>query len=328
MSGRKHLMVIHGRSTKPSEQEKRRLVKKCLVHGLNRVDPKAASRLGPGDVKFTFVYYGDIANALILDRNPDRKKRLTGVDAKHGNAVCEPDGFYDHGIDLLFGQTQHGKAAYKAFLKKYPDQRWLDDASSVVSYLAGLTGLSDNIIKPVTADMGAYLMTRQFGSAIRERLQAPLKKALIAGDDVCLVAHSMGCIVAYDVLWKFSRMSEYRAVQNASNPVSLWLTLGNPLGEPGVRDNLYDADEHEDGVYPTGIIRDWENISAEDDFICHDPTISDDFKAMKRDGHLKSMKDTKIYNFWMGAENTNPHKFYGYLDNPTVARRIVRWMNA
>lgn len=39
MPGRKkHLIVIHGRATKPSATEKRRLVKKSLLHGINRLD--------------------------------------------------------------------------------------------------------------------------------------------------------------------------------------------------------------------------------------------------------------------------------------------------
>lgn len=341
----KHLFVIHGRSTKPSEAEKRRVASEALLHGLNRVDPDQQATLeeqaGPNGethhfirygghprVRYSFIYYGDISNQLILERNPGKRDRLSGRDPDHGNQPCEPVGFYDVGLQSLFAHRTQTKAAYGRFLDLYRDRRWIDNVASVVSFLGGMTGLSDKIISIATADMGAYLLTRRWGSAIRDRLQRPLKQALIDGDDVCLVAHSMGCIVSYDVLWKFSRMSEYREVQDSNNRVSKWLTLGNPLGEPGVRDNLYDADEPEDGRFPHAIIKDWINMSAQDDFICHDPTVRDDFKAMKRRGHLDKIDDRKIYNFWIGATATNPHKFYGYLDNRFVAREITDWMIA
>ena len=77
-----------------------------------------------------------------------------------------------------------------------------------------------------------------------------------------------------------------------------------------------------------GSSEDWINLSAQDDFICHDSTVKDDFKAMKREGFVDQIIDRKVYNFWRGAKTTNPHKFYGYLDNPTVAREIVNWMNS
>jgi hypothetical protein len=168
---------------------------------------------------------------------------------------CEPDHYYDEALAALFARRTHSKAACKAFLQANCDRSWLDNVASVVSSVASLTKLSDNLISKATADIGAYLLTRRWGSQIRDRLQRPLKKSLLAGEDVCLVAHSMGCMVSYDVLWKFSRMSEYRDVQNAGNRVTKWLTLGNPLSEPEVRDNLYDADERDDGRYPSGIIK-------------------------------------------------------------------------
>ena len=282
----------------------------------------------PSDLKYDFVYYGDISNRLILDKFPDKEARLSGRDSDHGNQPCEPDGFSDAGLAMLYARKSHSKAAYAKFLDMHRDRRWMDNLATVVSALGSLTGFSDEIISAATADMGAYLQTRQAGSAIRDRLQRVLKPALINGHDICLVSHSMGCIVAYDVLWKFSRMSEYREVQNTGNRVNRWLTLGNPLGEPGVRDNLYDADEHEDGHFPKDIIKDWINLSAQDDFICHDPTVKDDFRDMARAGYVERIVDKKLYNLWLAGKATNPHKFYGYLDNPKFAKEVVDWVNA
>jgi hypothetical protein len=47
---------------------------------------------------------------------------------------------------------------------------------------------------------------------------------------------------------------------------------------------------------------------------------------MKRLGYAKIRDLPKIYNFWVGSDGANPHKFYGYLDNPTVAKQIAGWI--
>ncbi|MDF1578519.1 MAG: hypothetical protein RQ753_04780 [Desulfurivibrionaceae bacterium] len=330
MSRGKHLFVIHGRSTKPAESVKKKLVMKALRHGLDRVDPGGAAsrRINRRDIKCTFVYYGDIANTRMLEKNGSLRDKLTDIDPKHGTP-CEPPDRFIEPLERLFAVTDQTKKAYKKFLAAHRDLRGLDNVASMVSWVANLSGLSDNLIKAATADMGAYLMERKVGSAIRERLAGPLRKALLAGDDICLVSHSMGCIVSYDVLWKFSQMSEYKKIQESGARVTDWLTIGNPLGEPGVRKNLYDANERGDGRYPKKIITRWLNIPARDDFVSHDNTIEDDFREMGPAGYkfVESIQDhPEVYTFWATDKGTNPHKLYGYLDNTIVAGRILQWM--
>ena len=141
---------------------------------------------------------------------------------------------------------------------------------------------------------------------------------------MAIVAHSMGCIASYDVLWKLSHMSEYRKYHDRA--VSLWLTLGSPLGEPAVRESLYDASEPADGVYPRNVRR-WVNIAAHDDFVAHDESVADDFREMSALG-CEIVDLPKIHTFWVGTDGMNPHKFYGYLDHPDVARQIAAWIHA
>lgn len=259
----------------------------------------------------------------MINAGKKSKSDLKGRDSAFDGAPCEESGSYDADLQELFARTSHTKSSYKKFLKEEKDNRALDNVASAVSGLLNLIGLSDNIIKAATPDMGAYLKTRKVGSEVRERLQKVLKPALKRGDDICLVAHSMGCIVSYDVLWKFSRMSEYGSIRNCK--VSKWITIGCPLGEPGVKDNLYDSDEGDDGKFPTNIDH-WLNIAAKDDFVAHDEDIADDFKEMKRLGYVRKIEDKEIYNFWAGYSGANPHKHYGYLDHPTTAQEIASWM--
>ncbi len=330
MAGKKHLFLIHGRSTKPAGSKKEELATKALLHGLARVEGNAATAIKDGRVDYSLVYYGDISNKMMLEKDKKLRKKLSASnDDIYGNEPCERPDRYDDDMDRLFAQTSHSERAYDKLLKEHKDRSWMDNVGRVVSFLSSMTGLSDNLVRAATADMGAYLMTRKIGSAVRERLQGRLKAALLAGEDVCVVSHSMGCIVTYDVLWKLSQMSEYRDVQDAGNRVKLWLTIGNPLGEPGVKNNLYDSNEFDDGKYPKHIIDAWVNVPAHDDFVSHDQRIGDDFQEMKKRRYLNKLEDRpEVYTFWVGDSGVNPHKLYGYLDNPQVAKHIADWIAA
>ncbi len=318
----KHLVLIHGRATKPGRTAKRRLVKKALVAGLNRVDPATARAVLRGRVKLTLAYYGDINNRLMVAAEPWRKKNMV----KLGGDWYEPPDSYDKDLDRLLQRPtkSHTLKDYRRLLKDETDKRYLDDLARFASPFLGIFGLGLGIIKKMLPDLGGYLTSRIVGSEIRYRLQGPIKRALSSGDDVAIIAHSMGCIVSYDVLWKLSRMSEYRAVHDRK--VSLWLTLGSPLGEAAVQKGLYDSREPEDGKYPTNISR-WINVAARDDFVAHDMTIADDFREMKQRKLVSSIRDAKrIQNFWVGTHGSNPHKFYGYLNHPKVAKTVADWI--
>jgi hypothetical protein len=318
----KHLIIIHGRSTKPPEEEKRRLTMTALLAGLRRVNVEAAEAIEQSTVKVSFVYYGDINNRIIVNADPRQKERMVPID---GNWYKQP-GSYDTDLQRLLDRPtdRHTEGDYRQLLREVRDLRFVDDLVRLASPALNLFGLNMKVLRRLFPDMAAYLTSRVIGSEIRQRLQEPLYQAFKADDDVALVAHSMGAYVSYDVLWKFSRMSEYKEIHDKK--LSLWITIGSPLGEPGIIENLYDADEPEDGKYPTNILR-WTNISAVDDFIAADFTIADDFNEMKRKGLIGDITDTApIYNFWVDSDGSNPHKFYGYLNHSVFAEHLNQWV--
>lgn len=320
----KHLILIHGRSTKPRRAVKQRLVLEALRAGLERVSAPAAARLRDGRVKVTLAYYGDILNALMIKAEPWRREQMV----EFADGFYEPDHSYDADLATLLARptANHTLAEYKRLRASVPDEAMLDDVFRILSPVVLAFGLTDNFIRSKLPDLGAYLMSRETGSTIRQRLQAPLERALRDGHDVALVSHSMGCIVAYDVLWKLSRMSEHRRLHDRK--VSLWMTLGSPLGDQFTKRHLYDANEPDDGRYPANITH-WLNIAARDDFVAYDGDTADDYKDMKKRRLIGRLEDLdRICTFWSGREGSNPHKFYGYLNHPTVARRLGAWINS
>jgi hypothetical protein len=318
----KHIFYVHGRNIKPTPAALKRMLRLAITSGLSRVDRQAAALFEESEVEFTVAYFGDLMNELMLQARPDIRTSMVLLRDKW----YEPHHRDWAPLDELIARPtrRHAQRDYKQLIRKHKNQRFLDDLAHVFGPVSSVTGLTTYAVKRMFPDFGAYLTSRAWASQIRARLQRRLKRALARGDEIALVSHSMGSVVSYDVLWKLSRLSEHQAVHNRK--VSLWLTLGCPLGEKSIRDELYDSNEPDDGVYPSNIVN-WVNVAAHDDFVARDATVADDFKKMLERGLVQRVKDmSRIYTFWVGSKGSNPHKSYGYLNHPTVARVLARWI--
>ena len=319
---RKHIILVHGRDTKPRMPEMERLLKSALCHGLRRVDPRSSEQVESGEIRFTLAYYGDVNNRIMVEEDPDRTDEMVKVEG----LWYEPDGVFDAPLERLFSRSNdaHGEDDYLRLIETERNTRFRDDVLRIASPLLSVIGLGKRIVGELFPDLRAYLHSRATAAEIQQRLIAPLGQALAGGDDVALIAHSMGSMVAYDVLWRMSRTVEFESVHERD--VSLLLTMGSPLGDDSVRAHLWDANEPDDGRYPSNVEM-WANVSAKDDFIAHEPSLRPDFAHLVKSGCIGAMVDLPmIYNFYVGRDGSNPHKSYGYLDNPSVARIIAAWV--
>jgi hypothetical protein len=322
-----HIILVHGRSTKPSAAEHRRLVRMALVHGVRRVSESAYQALERSEVQFTLAYFGDINNRVLAK---SQKHWLLAEDPEHDGAPCEPDGYYDAPMQAEFQRPSNAFTAkdYAVVLREERNSQYVDEIAAIASRIAQPLGLNKFLVRHSSPDLGAYFSDPEVGEAIRARVRKPLMEALRAGRKICLIAHSMGCLVAYDSLWQISRDPEYLELfEKHGSEVELLLTLGNPLGEPGVRANLLDANEPPSQHFPKNILHNWINLSAEDDYIAHDKTVADDYRDMLLKGYLHRIVDRPaIFNFWVHNHRSNPHKIYGYLDHPAVGAEVARWI--
>ena len=332
----KHLIVMHGRSIKPAEAQMERLIRKAVALGLDRAgDSRTADKIRTNDLKLSFAYYGDINNVIQAREEKSDRKALKATDPDHGGQPAFPHSLLEKAMGLTLEKSpKFTKKTYKKVLRDADDSRLLDDVASLVSFFGAMLtfgALNEKIIESAKPDMGEYLMSHKVGSAIRKRLQKHLIPAIEAGDDVMLITHSMGCMVAYDVFWKLSHESEYQDVRKKNNPVAKWVTIGCPLAEPGVRKNLRDGHRRNDDKYPRNAFVDWKNIWAQDDFISHKSSMSKNFRQMKQNNYTGSIKDKRIYNCWIYSDSSsgklisNPHDLYGYLINRNVGAEISAW---
>lgn len=149
---------------------------------------------------------------------------------------------------------------------------------------------------------------------IRARLSSLMKSVLLNDEqEILIIAHSLGSVIAYDLLASQPQWMDTRSVQ--------LLTLGSPLGLRYIQARIFGSMK----VYPSAVSH-WDNVSAYGDMVSLDTTLQDDFVKMKELGVLERINDiVGIKTRYKDVNGMNPHKSYGYLAHPTVAGLVAAW---
>ncbi len=303
----KTILLVHGRHFKPPKAALQKLWFEALRHGIARDHASKLKAFNSANVEF--VYYGDISNVFLSEvlEEPipndleDRKATLAKL--------------------KRYKRSQFSKATYRNLPGYNP---WMEGLADLFSGPLNFFGLSESIIESVAPDIADYWGEYRFGSDIRDVLTQATELAMKRNGDICVISHSLGCMVAYDVFWKLSHTSEYRN-KPWKRDISLWITLGSPLADETVKDNLKGAGRTGEDQYPT-IVNDWLNIAAEDDYISHDQKVAGDYREMRKLGLVDSIKDKRIYNVSVRNGKSNPHHGVGYLIHPKVADAVAAWL--
>ena len=131
---------------------------------------------------------------------------------------------------------------------------------------------------------------------LRDRLLKDLLAAKAVADKVVIVSHSMGTMIAYDVLRNVAECPQ----------VETLFTLGSPLGITEVKDELLAIDVHEVD-FPAARLGRWINVYDPLDPICGaDPRFSNDYTNV--DG--KNVEDIEESN-WGNWRHTVTHYLAG-----------------
>lgn len=139
---------------------------------------------------------------------------------------------------------------------------------------------------------------------MRESLAQRLRAG---GGPFVVVAHSQGSMIAYDVL---------RQLQAAECEVTLFLSVGSPLGLPQVRSMFKRWTGTRKLPFPDCVQR-WVNVADTRDPIALDPDLTDDIGNAK--GRFENLAAARLNPDWQD----NPHSGSGYLSIPQV-RAAVR----
>ncbi|MDX9945949.1 MAG: hypothetical protein RBS38_01195 [Bacteroidales bacterium] len=200
--------------------------------------------------------------------------------------------------------------------------------------------ITDAIISRYFRDLEIYYSDKPFesdgGSATyRELIRKRLLDKLIEhrNDDIMLIGHSMGSIIAFDVL-------TFMAPEIRINTL---VTMGSPLGLPVVISKIA-AEMRQKGISdtrlksPPGVTGNWYNYSDILDTVAFNYRLADYYNE-NRSG-VKPV-DHLVVNDYESNKVRNPHKAYGYLRTPrftavlnefistgklSVKERIMRWI--
>ncbi len=304
------LLLVHGRDFKPGPETYLDISMAALRAGIERDYPDKVE--GFDVLQKHFAWYGDLSAEILeqcgksYDRELDIGDRRNALNALRAIPARKRFGIRQY-------DNLPGKSAIPEFIA--------DMTAPVLSTV----GLAMPLLRSMAADFAAYFdKRRNYGTQVRARLRSELGELMDRGDRILLISHGTGSVVAYDVLWELSH-DEGLKEKYGNCKVEMWLTLGSPLGDRSIQKRLSGAKEHTSSKFPANVIS-WHNVSAEDDYICHDNTLADDFKKMLQQRQVSAVHDYHIFNLAVRYGRSNPHSSVGYYIHPRVSKIIADWL--
>ena len=222
------------------------------------------------------------------------------------------------------GQIKRGKE--KKFQKKIRDyiEQQIDKLLLNEDLTINFSAISDFIIHHFFHDLEVYytanvpgkkLSDYQAREAIRHQLATVLKQH--RHQQILLIAHSMGSIIAYDVLTRVVPEIE----------IDTFVTCGSPLGIPVIMGKIR-AEQKMDNprtplTVPENIRRIWYNLSDLHDRVAINYNLADDYIQNSKG---IAIRDIQVANTYEYQGIINPHKSYGYLRTPEMAEIIHEFL--
>jgi len=299
----KIIIGIHGLGNKPSKELLSAWWKTSIEEGLkNRVGYSP-------DFRFELVYWADVFYEQPL--NP-----------------FESDPDHPLYIDEIYTPAPRGyvpeihpiRQKILDILEKQLDNIFLNEDLSV-----NFSYITDNIIHSYFRELDSYYAAEcedeedrncRARDIIRRRTANIIKK--YAEDEIMVIGHSMGSIIAYDVL-----TFTIPEVQ-----VQDLITIGSPLGMPVIRakivaeGNANHLDLNQLST-PPNVIGHWNNYSDLEDKIALIYNLTEKFGSNQHGVHVFNQI---VDNNYLINDHKNPHKSFGYLRTPELADNIIGFL--
>jgi len=299
MKTARRIIFVPGMKPKPPPEIHAHELCRCLTAGLAWARPEAARTFTARSscltlVPWTYRFYGSYRD-IALDR--------PGIDA----ILHEPE------------PSDEDLAQIESIARKI--RRWMHLLGDAMPRFSRIIARPE--MRLTMTEARRYLHDADgVATEIRAMLKAALRQAWEAGEDVLLIGHSLGSVIAYDTLWELSH--EDRDAER----VDLFLSLGSPLASRLIRENLRGVTRAGAERYPANIRR-WKNFAARGELTALRPRLEPYFGEMVELGVLESLEDRiDLYNHFRGDIGLNVHKSYGYLVNDAVADTIGEWLLA
>lgn len=292
-----HIIYVPGMKPKPPAEDHRAMLWRCLLNGVRRADPDWVEPLRGHPEAFELAAW----STLFYHEQTSIDSDLPGIERLLRLDGPEPE-------DLREARHWHKRIAQFVYLLSdaFP---WLIDL------------VANPAMKATLQDARRYFRDEEGrATRIRQRVTEELRAATDAGRRIMLVGHSLGSVIAFDVLWELSRR------ERSDVRIDEFVTLGSPLGLNFVQHRMLGAREPGDRRYPDNIRR-WTNLSAIGEMTSLDRSMADDYAPMLRSGLIESINDrTDLGTYFRGPLGLNVHKCYGYMANVQTGQVIVDWL--
>ena len=276
-----HMIIgIHGLSNKPAPDALEDGWRNAILEGLRRNCKNTEQK-----IEFKSVYWADVLYEKPMQQNEEPYLTAPG----DGPLKTYEDSWWD---DMVAGVLEVGGST-------------LDAAKR----LLGIRRIADKVLEGKLPDLFRYYDEPMIKATLRDRLQ----KVLLDVKDntrMMLIAHSMGSIVAYDVLRDIGKGAPNFQLDH-------FVTIGSPLGLPHVKYKI--AQENHLARTPT-VVRKWTNFADRRDPVSLDVHLAGDYASNDRGVEVR---DDLVINSYVGrTSKPNYHKSYGYLRAPEVSKAI------
>jgi hypothetical protein len=299
----KLIIGIHGLGNKPPQKVLKQWWKASIHEGLKAIGH-------PGVFfQFELVYWADVLHPEPLDPALSDEKNPFYIEFPYVPATSiekkEPNEFRKKVLDFL------EKKMDKIFLKR--------DLSVIFS------SITDIIIRRYFKDLDLYYSATCIDEnnekvlakdIIRSRLEDIIRKH--RRKQILLISHSMGSIIAFEVLDRISNDLK----------IDTFITLGSPLGQPYVMEKMF-SELNDKSVKPPklrtpdSIYKNWYNFADLEDKVAMNYGLSDDYDK-NHSGIAPA--DKIVFNNYVYNQKRNPHKSYGYLRTGDMAEVIYQFL--
>lgn len=280
------LIFVHGRSQhgkNPTQLQGQ--WETALSTGLQRANLEM-----PQDIEISFPFYGDRLDELLRQLNAPLVSDVTqrGATPDSSEAAFRGELLYEIAQDA--GVTD---AEIQSEYRGAPQEKGPLNWEWVQAILKALdkTPLGEFAIDSFTRDVYVYLTNK----SVRKAIDGIVMASLSNGPCV-VVGHSLGSVVAYNVLRRASPAIE----------VNMYATVGSPLGLKAIRRRL-DAP-----LAMPSCVKGWFNALDERDVVALHPLDSVNFNI---NPSIENKTDVKNHT-------DNRHGISGYLDDAVVAKTI------
>jgi hypothetical protein len=288
---RKQLILVHGRAQQNKDSHE---LKAEWIGAWERGLRKSGLSVPIDEHDIRFPYYGQALFDLV---HGAPETELAEVIVRGAQGDREELEFMRSVVDEARKKAGVTDAQVEAHTTAEVSERgvlnwtWVQAALSAIDrHVPGASGAS---IAIATRDVYRYLRN----PGIKNTIDTGVRAALQGGVPAVVVAHSLGTVVAFDLLRR-------DGVQLGWN-VPLFVTLGSPLAVSAIRKSLRPL------RFP-GCVSAWYNAMDEQDVVALYPLVKPNFDVTP-----PIVNKTDVDN-----HTENRHGITGYLDDQEVARKI------